>query len=296
MAANLARVVLDDADRPEALGQIGLEVLRAGDATEAAKIAQQARALVGEPAAPKEPGPKEAGPKTPAAVPAPSLQALFLALSPNGQLAANQVIVPEPKANAGDPSPGSRQGFAEGLALAGKADAAQTTALAPGNAEYRFRAAVAVAGVLADQGADASQILQAAAALATADMRNRRDVSLPAMRLAVLLTKAGNDQLAQAVTDSIGDEAAAHWARLEVLRARLVARAGQPGDDAWLKPFDDPKKPAIVGALAREALARHNAAVGDSGYKSTVEGWPKGTGLPFGLAGVALGIQDRNQQ
>ena len=57
----------------------------------------------------------------------------------------------------------------------------------------------------------------------------------------------------------------------------------------------DPKDLKIGHARGRLALARHNAkATGnDPDASATYDGWGAGTLKPFGLAGLALGLQDR---
>ena len=64
-------------------------------------------------------------------------------------------------------------------------------------------------------------------------------------------------------------------------------------DDSWLDQVGDPAK---LGAAvkAREEVARHNMAKGHK-YDDTVKGWTKGVARPFGLAGIVLGRDDRNE-
>jgi hypothetical protein len=56
--------------------------------------------------------------------------------------------------------------------------------------------------------------------------------------------------------------------------------------------FDAVDKNAPAHAVAREAVARHNARYAGMRVKA-VDAWPETAYRPFGYVGVALGIQDR---
>jgi tetratricopeptide (TPR) repeat protein len=276
MATALALEVA--ADEPaEAIGQIGLELFQSGQKEAAQEVLKRAEGL-GD------------------AAKAPALTALRLALG-GGQPApaGNLTLIPPPE--AGSASDDARLAYAEGLALAGKMPQALSVAGfdGPGGDEGRVRAYAAVASVALESGAgEAVSAAELAARIIEQKMRSSPPPTWLMIRVAGLAARAGRVDAANGVVDTISDESAKSWAKLEVLRGRLAALK-EKGDDSWLDALGDPSKPKVVQGLGREEMARHNAAVGESGYAKVVDTWPKAM-RAFGQAGTALGEQDRRRK
>jgi len=243
----------------ELVGHIGLELLRLNKDT----YRQTAEDLL-----------KKAG-----ASEAPSVQALRLAL---GKTVAAK------KGEASTPT--SPIAAAESAALAGDFDRA---AKVGGKPEDRAKALAAAGNVAVDSNpARAAELLKAAADLMKAEAKGLVSPFVTA-RVCRQLTQVGRDDVAESLAGSLPDDQTRAWARLGILRGRLAASKDKKADDAWLDAVGDPVKLAAA-AKAREEVARHNAANGQS-YQDSVKSWPPGTVRPFGLAGLALGKQDANK-
>jgi hypothetical protein len=78
------------------------------------------------------------------------------------------------------------------------------------------------------------------------------------------------------------------WAQLMLLRASLAGKKGSVEDTI----SGAGEKKRLAHALALEALARHNARY-EGRAPAVIETWEEEL-RPFGHAGAALGIQDRN--
>jgi len=223
--------------------------------------------------------------------------ALRLALGGGKQPApaGNLPLIAPPE--AGSASDEARLAYAEGLALAGQMISALAVAdlEGPGGHEGRVRAFAAVASVALDSGApEAARAAEAAARIIEQYMRSSPPPPWLMIRVAGLAARAGRLDAANGVVDTINDDSAKSWAKLEVLRGRLAALKDK-GEDSWLDVLGDPSKPKVVQGLGREEMARHNAAVGESGYPKVVDTWPKAM-RAFGQAGTALGEQDRRRK
>jgi hypothetical protein len=251
---------------PELLGQMALELLRLD------KGAHQ--------------GIAEKVLKTPGAETNPSLVAVRLAL---GKAPPEPKTPPAPgKKNVPPPEP--LRAKVESEVLKGNAGAAKDLARKQGSRDERPW--VLTAGGMAaleSSPTEAAEMLTEAAEL----LEKNSSPATPwvAMRVCRGLGKLGKFDPADKLANSLTDEQAKAWAKLEVVRGRLAAKKGEKADDSWLDQVGDPTK---LGAAikAREEVARHNAANGQS-YDATVKGWPKGTARPFGLAGIVLGQDDR---
>jgi hypothetical protein len=265
LAETFAQGGFTDAERFEADAQIGVECLRAGDATTARRIADRlAAALV---------NPSAANP------PAASAQALFLALDPP---ITKPTVAPPPGGEA--LTDATRLAYTVLNVLKKTPDEALKIANAPGEAAGRLRALA-----LAAEWADApGPFLDTAAKL----VGSGQVPAAVGVRLAALAGRAGSEETAEAFVKAITDEPARAWAKAEVLRGRLAAGAAVPEDAAGDMP-DDPKKMRAGQALARLAVARSTAAkTGDAALAKKYGGWPRPFAV-FGQAGVALGLLDR---
>jgi hypothetical protein len=132
-------------------------------------------------------------------------------------------------------------------------------------------------------------------------VRNNRDefgrVSVATWaRFARAAAKAGNEDAAKGFAAApLNDEGRAH-ALAEMVRGKLAAAGSQKVDGNAFDIPDDPKKVRLGHLIARAAIARHNGkATGDAALVKGFDSWPKDTSRPFGLAGLALGLQDKSQ-
>ena len=249
---------------PELLGQMALELLRTD---KDGHVATAEKAL-----------------KAPNAETYPSLVAVRLAL---GKPAPEPKTTPAGKKAAPPPEP--LRAKVEAEVLKGNAGAAKGMARNGARDERPWALTAGGMAALDASPADAAEMLtEAAEQLEGTKAQGGHWV---AMRVCRGLGKLGKFDQADKLANSLTDEQAKAWAKLEVVRGRLAARKGEKADDSWLDAVGDPAK---LGAAikAREEVARHNAANGQT-YDNVVKGWPKGTAKPFGLAGIVLGQDDR---
>jgi hypothetical protein len=198
-------------------------------------------------------------------------------------------------APAGNPvADASRYAFTGRLLLEDKASDAIALALRPGSPEAQIRALT----LCADWSADPGAALDAAIAIVTAS-KTRKDVNLSpyaVVRLAQIAAEKGRHDLSKQFAEAIADEGLRAWAKGSSVQSRLAASPKEKGDEAWAELPDDPKKMRAGYLWGRLALARQNSRIsGDrSGEVRTVTSWPTLV-TPFGKAGVALGLQDRDK-
>lgn len=114
-------------------------------------------------------------------------------------------------------------------------------------------------------------------------------------RLSQIAAIAGRPDLANSFAETIADDGLNAWAKGEAVRWRMTPENKAPADEAWIEVPSDPKKVRVGHAWGRLWIARQNARLsGDlSKEKKGINGWPNVTIHPFGLAGIALGLQDR---
>ena len=186
----------------------------------------------------------------------------------------------------------SQAATAEAAAIKGDGNAArQAVGRLPRPDQAKALAAVGQSLVVANPTEAATTRVEAAKALRAAQGSVSPWVSV---RVCRLLGRVGQFDEAEALAAALPDEQTKAWGRLEALRGRLEGMKDKKGDDAWLEPVGDPAKLAAA-ALARQVMARHNAAAGLGGeYQEVVKKWPLGTVRPFGMAGLVLGQLDRD--
>ncbi len=98
--------------------------------------------------------------------------------------------------------------------------------------------------------------------------------------------------------NAISDEGLKAWAKGEIVRIRLANAPNDKGEESWLEPLPEKSEKYRVGhAWGRRWLARQNMRI--TGNKSeqmkTVNGWTAPFSS-FGKAGVAAGLQDRDNK
>jgi hypothetical protein len=261
-------------EHAEASAQAAIETLKAtGDQARAKAEAERMASLLTEGVAPP-----------------PSVPALLQAV---GVPAPGKVTFPAPPGGSDLPD-ATRQTYVTQYLLQGKTDEAITLAKQPGPAPAKL-AALALTAEWADSPGVAVEA--AHAALPTGE--ERRKVSIPdliLMRLAAQAGRANQPDYAEAFARSISSDAYKAWARAEALRHQLAASGERPGEETQAEVPTDPKDVRVGHARGRLALARHNARVTGNDPDASVryDNWGAGTFRPFGLAGLALGLQDRN--
>lgn len=219
-------------------------------------------------------------------VPTPaSAQTLFLALdTPQAPR-----VVAEPKA---DPvSDAVRLAFVGKLLMDNKSDAAIKLALRPGGLDGRVRALV----LCADWSADPTAALDAASGLLPA-IKGQKEISpYSVLRLAQIAAEKGKLDQAKTFADAVADEGLKAWAKGSIVHMRVAAMSKDKAEEAWAEPPPDKLKEFRAGhAWGWLWVARQNTrASGDrSGEVKAVSAWPLSV-IPFGKAGVALGLQDK---
>ncbi|HET6573031.1 MAG TPA: hypothetical protein VFG68_05470 [Fimbriiglobus sp.] len=221
----------------------------------------------------------------------PSAPALFQAV---GVSAPDKVKFPAPP-GGGEVSDATRQTFVTQYLLQGKADEALDLAKKPGGTDAGRLSVLALAAEWAD---NPGPVVEAALAVLPTGEK-RRKVTIPdltLLRLAAQAGRANQPDAVEAFVKSISGDAHKAWAQAEALRLQLAASGEKPGEETQADAPASPKDARVGHARGRLALARHNARVTGNDPDASVryDGWGAGTFRPFGLAGLALGLQDRN--
>lgn len=174
--------------------------------------------------------------------------------------------------------------------LQGRADDALKLAQRAPKPETRLRSVALCAEWLDDPAAALDDAVATVGVLS-----KKKDAVLPQgliVRLAQRAAEAGKGDQAKALAEFLADDGLKAWARAEVVAARV--RAAPPKDaidEAAAEVPDDSRKYRVGHAWARLAVARQNARAAGWGANK-LAGWPSAI-KPFGLAGVALGQEDR---
>lgn len=248
---------------PESLAVVGLEFFRAKQTDKAAKLADEASRPYQQP-----PDAKLRPPLAPSAV------ALCLAVGK-----------PEPQpGQAKEDKERHLLGRAVGLALKGDVAAAREVPkeLPKDSPDWQFRALATIA----DTTGEAADL---DAAVAFLDQEGKDHPVSPwlVFHLVEAAAKLGQADRALHLAERISDPGLRGRAQLEVVQLRLGTKSR--ADDGALA---DIGSELITQALAREALARHNARYDNyAAAVKSAEGWDE-TVRPFGLLGAVLGEQD----
>jgi hypothetical protein len=272
-AINLPSSVLDpnDADRAEALGQLGLLLLdQKGEAANQAANAWQAFS-----------GQKDAKGKS--VSPPASWIALELALGKTDI----KDLPPPPEGDVPNVPLPIRVGYAWGWAYQDQIEKARKLAKAEGPAAHQLQACLAVVEVLTAKGIDRKQDLQTAANLVVPALKEKEPELSPwlLLRLVRLSLAAGEPGLADNVADRIPNPDLRLRARLEVKLAGL--------QQADMKALDSAAQQQPSNPYVLFTLARHNARCGSSSaVLKMVDSWESEAQRALGSIGVALGMQD----
>jgi hypothetical protein len=271
LAITFALHLGSDADRPEMLALVGLELARAGARGEAQAVADQALASY-------DPSLESRPPV------APPLVALLVALDQQ-QRAEAELRIPAPQPGAPNPPAEARLGYAVGWACLGKGEALQL-ADAPGSASERWQALVGVAAAAKDP-ETARAAVDAAAPLLDTDLKDRLPDGWSMLRLVRTGARVGAAERVRPVADRIPDAALRSRAQLDLLRSRLAPSTATDAEGLAAAGKDQ------ANPLALELRARHHARYGNpSDALRAVGSWEPESLRPFGYVGVALGLQD----
>ncbi len=272
-AGQLVPGLFTDAEQQlDALAQVGVEAYRAPGGAEraAALVDDMLRTL--DPGRPPSPALIALGqllPTPPAALPMPSL--------PGG---------------AGPVDEAARAAHVTLAVLKKNGGEAVAVAKRPGRTDGRLRM-LAFAAESAD---DPAPAVAAAADIAGGDAQKKEGGTVPDglwVRLAGLAGRANNPAAVDAFAKACAKDDARALAKAEGLRYQWAA-GGKPVLESAAEMPSDAKDVRLGHLWARLCLARANAAAGEVKPAAAFEAWGRGAGRPFGLAGSALGQQDRN--
>ena len=113
------------------------------------------------------------------------------------------------------------------------------------------------------------------------------------LRIAQSAARAGQMDKAEVLCNLLAEDGLRTWAKADALRLKLAANPKQKAESSQVERPDDPAKLRVAAALAALAVTRHIAALsGDRAPAKEYETWGKGNLRAFGLAGLALGLQD----
>jgi hypothetical protein len=176
--------------------------------------------------------------------------------------------------------------------LDGKADDALKLAQAKAQPEMQFKSLA----LCAEWMPSPAPALEAAKKLIDENKGKREVVFPPALlvRLTEIAAASGSIDLAKAFASSISDEGTRVWATGNAIHLKLAANPKEKVEEAAVELPEDLKKLRVGHVWAMYSIARRNAMTsGDrEGEKKAVGNWPAPL-RPFGLAGTALGLQDR---
>ncbi|MFM8271532.1 MAG: hypothetical protein ACKODX_04275 [Gemmata sp.] len=273
LAAELIPVALfGAAEQDEAKALVALELYRADKGSELAREAAEDL--------------KGRGADLIKGVPTPaSAQTLFLALDTQQ---APRVAAPPTSNPVADPA---RFAYCGKALLDNQADEALNLARRPGPLEGQVRALV----LCADWGTDPTAALDAAYGVVSANRAKKEVSPYAVLRLAQIAAEKGKHEQARMFADAIPDDGLRAWAKGSAVQLRIAASPKDKADEAWAEPPGDRPKEFRAGqAWGRMWVARQNARV--SGSRSAevkvVSDWSAAV-VPFGKAGIALGLQDR---
>ncbi len=259
-----------DAEFPEASAQVALEALNAGaTADKVQATAEELKAAVG-----------------PNSNPTPvSAQVLWQKLNTPG---APTLV--------GPPGPGELSRAARLAAVgSGRGPEALAVAVRPGPLEDRVLALAALAEQLGDPMPAVDAALDIASKERAAFSKSTPQYAI--LRLAQAAARAGQMDKAETLCNLLADDGLRAWAKADALRLKLAANPKQKAESSAVDRPDTPEKLRVAAALTALTVARHNAGIGgDRAPAKEYETWGKGNLRAFGLAGLALGLQDHSKR
>jgi hypothetical protein len=179
------------------------------------------------------------------------------------------------------------------LVLKGAFSEAIELAKRPGRTDSRLR----LLAMVAEHSPEPALAVTTAADILAAD-GNKKDLgTIPEFLLVRLAGQAGRANQGaslDAFVKFIPKDDYRAWARAEGLRGQFTSGPAKLADETQAEPPTETKDFRIGHAWSRLWLARNNAAAGEKKPPDAFDRWGKGTFRPYGLAGQALGLQDRN--
>ncbi len=188
-----------------------------------------------------------------------------------------------------DETPRAAHGMA--MVLQNKPGEAIELAKRPGRTDGRLKLLALVAELSPEPG----PAVAAAGEILTADGRKREAGEVPdalLVRLAFQAGRANQPSLVEQFAKATARDDARAWARAEGLRGQFTTGVPKPAADTLIDLPPDSKDARVGIAWGRLWVARNNAAAGER-RPDGFEPWGRGTFRPYGLAGHALGLQDR---
>ena len=176
--------------------------------------------------------------------------------------------------------------------LTNKPGEAIEVAKRPGRTDSRLRLLAHIAELTSEPG----PAVTAAGEVYAADGRKRdlgevSDALL--VRLALQAGRANQPERVDQFAKGIARDDARAWARAEGLRGQFTTGPAKPAAETLVEVPADLKDARSGTAWGRLWIARNNAAAGDKRPAEGFDAWGRGTFRPYGLAGQALGLQDR---
>lgn len=259
----------------EISGEVGLELLRAGEKEHARTIAEQVKSLVRPPAAPP-----------------PSAFALWKSVEPP----ISGPTLPNPGEKGEVSNEASLLAYTTLALIQGKPEDAVKLAARGGKAESKLRAYALVG----EWSANPAEAIKGAGEVVKQSAGKKEIGPLPAgplVRLIQAAARSGQPDQIDALAAGIPDESLRIWAKADAFRIRAAASPdAKPLEESQLTELpSDPKNLRLGHAWGRLALARNNAKATGSNDFQQYEKWGKSTVAPFAKVGVALGLQDRTR-
>lgn len=203
--------------------------------------------------------------------------------------------MPSAPSSTGEVSDNVRFAYVSLYMLTGKADEAIELAKRPGRLEAKLKAL----SWAVEWSEDPSTALDAIGELMEKEKGKAGSYSNSMLvlltRIAMLATQAGKPEVAATIESAISDEALKEWIRADILRHRSKRQTEVWGESEAPIP-DNPKQAKLGHAWGRLHLARNNALHSSNPSNSDFESWGKTTYEPFGWAGLALGLQERERR
>ena len=185
----------------------------------------------------------------------------------------------------------ARSAYGMLMVLQNKPGEAIELAKRPGRTDGRLRLLALVAELSPEPG----PAVAAATEIYAADGRKRDLGEVPdalLVRLALQAGRANSPARVEEFAKGTARDDARAWARAEGLRGQFTAGVAKPAADTLVELPADLKDARVGTAWGRLWVARNNAAAGER-RPDGFEPWGRGTFRPYGLAGHALGLQDR---
>ncbi len=229
---------------------------------------------------------KGRGPELMKSVPTPaSAQTLFFAVDPEK---APRIISPPTGESMLE---SSRFAYVGKALMENQPDAALQLAQRRGPPEGQIRALA----LCADWSADPGPALDAAQAILSANKGRKEISAFSVLRLAQIAAEKNKPDLAKELANLIADDGMKAWARGAIVQARAGAGSKDKADESWveLPPADKPKDVRAGHAWGLLWVARQNTRLsGDRSAELKIVNTWLAVGIPFGKAGIALGLQD----